>query len=159
MKSSIVLALGLCLLPALAGAEMWRWRAADGTLHYSNDAARVPPQAREVSADIGAIGTPDLERLDEAAIQAELEALRQRRQERHARQARTQPAPTGVADGPWPVHRMMVLSSEGPLAPYPNGLAMPSWTSSDQWRELQGVERWLDDARQQLARRELGADY
>ena len=159
MKSSIVLALGLCLLPALAGAEMWRWRAADGTLHYSNDAARVPPQAREVSRDIGAIATPDLEALDEAAIQADLEVLRQRRQERVAKQAHPAPAPTGIADGPWPVHRMMVLSSDGPLAPYPNGLAMPSWTSSDQWRELQPVEGWLDRARQELSRRELGGTY
>jgi hypothetical protein len=151
-----LLVAGLCLLPALAGAEMWKWRSADGLLHYSNDPARVPAGARELTARIGYIGTPGLPPVDEQAIGADLQRYREMRSRRTQR-----PAPTtlmGPQDvGPWPIRQVMLLGTEGPLVPFSDGTVLPSWMTTDQWRYLQGVEGWLDRAEQQLERRTHGA--
>ena len=55
-----VLVLVALWLPGLAGAEeMWRWRDAGGSLHYSNVQANVPPGAVPVRTRLGTLqGTP-----------------------------------------------------------------------------------------------------
>jgi len=151
-----LLAAALCLLPALAGAEMWKWRGADGTMHYSNDAARVPAHARALSGRVGYVGTPGLAPVDQEAVAADLEHYKEMRAQRTSRPAPARPVgPQNL--GPWPVRQMMLLGTEGPLTPFSDGTILPSWMASDQWRQLQGVEGWLDRAKQQLERREYGA--
>ena len=80
----VALALGLLILPGVAGAAgMWRWRDAGGRLHYSNIPAKVPGQATEVTGAIGTMsaGVPTE---DPKAVQAELQGYRERHQQRVA---------------------------------------------------------------------------
>ena len=52
-----VLVFAALALPALAGAdEVWRWRDANGQLHYSNVRSNVPPDAVPVRARLGRVG-------------------------------------------------------------------------------------------------------
>jgi len=66
----IVLALTVALVPALALAEdMWRWKDAQGVLHYSNIARDVPAGATLVDTHI----TLEVDRLPGAPVEPVLE--------------------------------------------------------------------------------------
>ena len=46
MKTALAVA-ALLLLPGVAGADLYRWTAPDGTVHYTADAASIPPAWRQ----------------------------------------------------------------------------------------------------------------
>jgi hypothetical protein len=51
MLARALLTLTLLAAPALARADLWRWRDAAGRLHYSNVEGEVPPGAELIDGD------------------------------------------------------------------------------------------------------------
>jgi hypothetical protein len=48
----------LLVVPAFAGNDVWRWRDANGQLHYSNIEERIPAYAELVKTQIGHASVP-----------------------------------------------------------------------------------------------------
>jgi Aspartyl protease/Domain of unknown function (DUF4124) len=53
-RAALVLAVLLLAAPTLARAELFRWTAADGAVHYTSDLDSIPEAYRTSAVDIGA---------------------------------------------------------------------------------------------------------
>jgi hypothetical protein len=98
MKKLLLLAM-LCA-PALAHADVWRWRDARGRLHYSNVSEHVPPHATVLKGAIGTLAS-DIPAPDMKAIESDLAAYDKLHAARAAREAAPPPAPVSYSYG-WP---------------------------------------------------------
>jgi hypothetical protein len=151
MKTFAVL-LVLAVLPALASAEdIWRWKDAKGTLHYSNQADAVPPGATRVDTPIvieasHLPGAPDLV-IDRGTVS---EA----------------PAPRSEARPPARPHRIYT-EQRLRFDCFAGGVLFAGgWSHPDDIANvgnclpyLLGPEAWLNGARAELALRENGIDW
>jgi Aspartyl protease/Domain of unknown function (DUF4124) len=53
LATTVSLWLLTLLVPSSGWAELYRWTDADGTVHYTTDAATIPPAFRDGATDIG----------------------------------------------------------------------------------------------------------
>ena len=130
------------MIPAMAAAEMWRWRGASGQVHYSNVPGRAPARASTVRREVGflapAIPTPDA---DAAAPSAGLEQLRQERALKRR---------LGEIEAFYACVRAQQLAR---LQAYANSTLLPDWIVADRWLQLKHEEGRLRAELGQLERR------
>ena len=143
MRTALALFVLVALAPLARGEDVYRWKDANGTLHYSNRADVAPPDAEPVATRL----TVETDRLPGAPIDVADRPARLRR-----RSARP--------------HR--IYSEErlrfGCYAA--NVLYSGGWAHPDDINEvgnclpyMLGPEAWLNGARAELALREHGIDW
>ena len=133
-----------CILPAIAGAEMWRWQDTAGRIHYSNVAAHVPGYAEELRGQVGYLtaAPADLEAAPAPFSDEQLVRLRTERRLRR-RLAEIEVFFAGVR-----TRQRLRLE-----ALWPNSTILPDWVVADRWMSLKDEEAKLRAALAELERR------
>src|SRR5437660_1033632 len=148
------LAVLLVLVPALVHAEdVWRWKDAKGTLHYSNRAADAPPDATIVNTRL----TIEATRLPGAEAEPAMEDGTVT-DVRNGHRLRREPAPRPHRIYSEQRLRFGCYSSS---VLYSGGWAHPDDINvvGNCLPYLLGPEAWLNAARAELALREHGLDW
>jgi hypothetical protein len=133
-------------LPALARADVWRWRDAHGRTHYSNVPASVPKYADPVRADVGYVAaTPLHEPVAVAAVQTS-EAT-QRRAERGLRRRLAEIEH---------FYDEVRARQRARLEAYSNATLLADWMVADRWLSVKEEEARVRDALAEIERRRSG---
>jgi len=142
MRHHMLLAL-LLLLPALARADVWRWRDAEGRIRYSDDRSHVPRGAVRLRADIGRISTPPLVAAKPADVRSDLRAYERADLER--RIERRLADIDCFSDSVRARQAARLLEFGGA-----NATLLPDWAVADRWMAARSEEGWLWSALRDL---------
>jgi hypothetical protein len=144
MRTALALFVLIVLAPLARGEDVWRWKDANGTLHYSNRADVTPPEAAPVTTRL----TVETDRLPGAPI--DVADRPARRYYRHSARPHRIYTPERLR---FDCYAANVLYSGG-------------WAHPDDINEvgnclpyMLGPEAWLNGARAELALREHGIDW
>jgi hypothetical protein len=145
MRHAIAVAL-LLLLPRVADADVWRWRDADGRLHYSDARARVPRSGVRLRTDIGLVSTAPLPRSSAAEVQATLETYDRLHLARRMLGRLADLDAFYDAVRARQAARLLYFGRT-------NAFLLPDWAVADQWMTARVEEQWLWSALAELEAR------
>jgi hypothetical protein len=133
-------------LPTFADADVWRWRDANGQVHYSNVPGNVPKHASPVRADVGYLAAAATHE-PVAVEEVQTSETELRRSERRLRRRLAEIEA---------FYRQVRDRQRARLQSYATSTLLPDWLVADRWMAAKDEETRLRATLAQLERRRSG---